>query len=220
MRTHERTRRWRGVLRIPAGGWLALVSFLTLVPGRAEAQEALKAGPESVEVAAQPAPPAEPEFKPGIPGLKMVDVRDHKQLWRDIEELQVRESGHGISIAEYRRQAIDKTSLFLGLEGAAADRFMVGASEEVAKLREAFLRTRRADAETGPGADPFSADLAAAAARLGDLLGQKPRHQLFLPDGKKWLLRLAFGPREDREAKEVKEAKETPEEPKAKSPKR
>jgi len=176
--------------------------------GRAEAQEASAAGPESVEPATQPAPPAEPEFKPGIPGLKMVDVRDHKQLWREIEELQARENGDRISIAEYRRQAIDKTSHFLGLEGAAADRFKVGAAEEVAKLREGFLRTRRAGAEIAEGIDPFSADLAAAAVRLSALLGQEPRHQLFLPDGKKWLLRLAFSPKEEKEAKETKEAQE------------
>ena len=150
---------------------------------------------------------AEPEFKPGIPGLKMVDVRDHKQLWREIDELQARESGDRISIAEYRRQAIEKTSRFLKLEGAAAERFTGGAAEEVARLREAFLHTRLPETESGVGADPFSADLAASVARLSALLGTEPRHQLFLPDGKKWLLRLAFSPRESKEKKEAEEAR-------------
>ena len=150
---------------------------------------------------------AEPEFKPGIPGLKMVDVRDHKQLWREIDELQARESGDRISIAEYRRQAIEKTSRFLKLEGAAAERFTGGAAEEVARIREAFLRTRLPETESGVGADPFSADLAASVARLSALLGTEPRHQLFLPDGKKWLLRLAFSPRESKEKKEAEEAR-------------
>ncbi len=144
----------------------------------------------------------EPEFKAGIPGLKMADVRDHKQLWRDLDEIQVRESGDRISAAEFRRQSIELTSRFLQFEGGAADRFALAAADEVAWLRRAFLKSRQNDASTASGGDPFSGDLSASASRLSAFLGDAPRHRLFIPDEKKWLLRLAFSPREKKEARE------------------
>ena len=95
--------------------------------------------PASVEGVPKPAqevvPPGttqaaktEPEFKPGIPGMKMVDVRDHKFLWREIKELQSWERSDRISVAEYRSKVIEKTAHFLELDGTTADEFATTAS--------------------------------------------------------------------------------------------
>ena len=151
--------------------------------------------------------PAEtPELKPGIPGLKMVDVRDHKHLWREIEELQTWERGDRISVAEYRVKVIEKTAQFLGFEEAAAKEFTTAASAAVAGLRESFRSSRRSDLDPIGSQAVLDAGLAAAEKRVNAQLGDQPRHRLFAPDCKKWLLKLAFGPSEAKEEKEGKGA--------------
>ncbi len=171
----------------------ALLPALFLVPCGAGAEEARAPAPQAVET--------EPEFRPGIPSLKMVDVRDHKLLWRDIEELQVWERGDRISIAEYRTKVIEKTAHFLGLDGAAADGFTAAAAAAVAAVRESFLHHPPIGGESGDVDSRFSSDLAAAVTRVSSLLRQEPRHRLFAPGCKKWLLKLAFGPGEAKEAR-------------------
>ena len=146
------------------------------------------------------------ELKPGIPGLKMADVRDHKHLWREIEELQVWEHGDRISVAEYRGKVIEKTAQFLGFEGAAAEGFTNAATQAVAGLRESFRASRQAGLDPAAAQEAFDSGLATAETRLTSLLRKEPRHDLFAPDCKKWLLRLAFGPSEAKEAREAKEA--------------
>jgi hypothetical protein len=178
-----------------AGAALAVLAALVLVARGAGAEEARSPAPEAASV----------EFRPGIPGLKMADVREHKLLWRDIEELQTWEARDRISVAEYRSKVIEKTVHFLRLEGAAADGFASAASEAVAAVRRSF-RERRADAKPGELEARLSSDLKGAVHRVSSLLRKEPRHQLFAPDCKKWLLRLAFGPREAKEAKEAKAA--------------
>ena len=140
----------------------------------------------------------EPVFTPGIPGVRMEDVRDHRFLWREIEELQLWERRDRISVAEYRSKAIEKTSHFLGLDGAAADEFAASASEAVATVRESFFQEHPRGVE-----NKFSSDLDAAATQVTSLLQEEPRHQLFAPECKKWLLKLAFGPGEAKEAREA-----------------
>ena len=150
----------------------------------------------------------EPEFEPGIPGLKMVDVRDHKFLWREIEELQIWERGDRITVAELRSKAIEKTAHFLELEGAEADEFITAAAEAVDGVRKSFRHRQPTGGETSGVAGQFSTDLGAATGRLTSLLQDEPRHRLFAPGCKKWLLKLAFGPREPKEAREAEEAKQ------------
>lgn len=150
---------------------------------------------------ATPAPADQPKFEPGIAGLMMVDVRDHKFLWREIDELQLWEHGNRISVAEFRTKAIEKTAHYLQLEGSAAAEFEATARSAVESVRTAF-KERRATPESSGVEGEFSAQLAAAAERLEGVLGEAPRHQLFAPESKKWLLKLAFGPRESKEAAE------------------
>jgi|CXWL01.1.fsa_nt_gi hypothetical protein len=159
---------------------------------------------------AQTTPAPAPEFKPGIPGLAMADVREHKHLWREIEELQTWERGDRISIAEFRAQVIEKTAQFLGYEGAVAGEFTAVAGQSVVALRESFKAGRATNLDPSDPVAPFAADLTGAVTRLNSQLRETPRHQLFGADLKKWLLRLAFGPSEAKEAKEAKEATEKP----------
>lgn len=147
---------------------------------------------------------AEPEFTPGIPGMKMVDVRDHKFLWYEIRQLQDWERTDRISVAEYRSKAIEKTAHFLELRGDAGKEFTAVAAEAVADVREAFRKNPPVGESTA-----FSSDLSAAVADMSSLLGEAPRHQLFAPECKKWLLKLAFGPKEAKEAKEAKQTQDT-----------
>ena len=170
--------------------------------------------PPAAKVAAKEAAPGtdgfsgpEPEFKAGIPGLKMVDVRDHKFLWREIDELQIWEHGERISVAEYRSKAIEKTAHFLELEGTEADAFVATAAEVVDGVRKSFRNRKVASAGTAGLSGRFSSDLAAAVTRLTSLLQDEPRHHLFAPGSKKWLLKLAFAPRESREAKGTSSAR-------------
>ena len=182
---------------------VALVTALILGPGVAFAEEA--GSPLVAGVAA-----AEPTFTPGIPGVKMVDVRDHKFLWREIDELQRWEHTERISIAEYRSKAIEKTVHFLQLDGAVGDQFVATASTAVAAVRTSF---RQHPPSGGDPEAPFSSDLATAVTRVSALLDEAPRHQLFAPHCKKWLLKLAFGPNERKEAKQATEAKQVQADP-------
>lgn len=142
---------------------------------------------------------AEPVFKPGIPGVKMQDVRDHKFLWREIEELQKWERLGRISVAEFRSKVIEKTAHFLELSRAAAEEFTAVASKSVENLRESYLQARQAGGNT-VGLEKFSGDLGSEVSRVTSVLQDNPRHQLFAPDCKKWLLKLAFGPAESKES--------------------
>ena len=152
---------------------------------------------------------AEPVFRPGIPGVKMVDVRDHRFLWREIEELQKWERGDRISVAEYRSKVIEKTAHFLGFGGATADEFAAVAAQAVAGLRESFLLMRRAGENPGALETRFSSDLPAGVSGVTSFLRGEPRHRLFAPECKKWLLKLAFGPSEAKEAMEAERAAPT-----------
>ena len=154
--------------------------------------------PSSAEVARSSAQEAEPTFRPGIPRMKMVDVRDYKFLWREIDELQKWERGDRISVAEYRSKVIEKTVHFLELGGAPADEFAASASEAVATIRDSFIQRRPRGVEA-----QFSSELRAAVTRVTSLLQKEPRHQIFAPECKKWLLKLAFGPGESKEAREA-----------------
>jgi hypothetical protein len=194
-----------GTTGVALAGCMAVVAAVILVPCWAGAEEARSSAQEAGPPGAKGSG-AEPEFRPGIPGLKIVDVRDHKFLWREIEELQIWERGDRISIAEYRSKVIEKTAHFLGLGGAAADEFAAAASGAVATIRESFHQTRRVDGDLSAAEAQFSADMSAAVARISSLLKKEPRHQLFAPDCKKWLLRLAFGPKEAKEAREAEKA--------------
>ena len=169
----------------------------------------LPASVEAVEAASPEAETDRPEpvFKPGIPGVQMVDVRDHRFLWREIEELQTWERSDRLSVAEYRSKVIEKTAHFLGLSGAAADEFTEAAFQAVARVRTAFQQKRLAERKASGAPPQFSTDLRTATTQVTALLKQEPRHQLFAPDCKKWLLKLAFGPREAKEAREAKAAK-------------
>lgn len=148
---------------------------------------------------------AEPVFRPGIPGVKMQDVRDYKFLWREIEQLQKWERGDRISVAEYRSKVIEKTAHFLEFSGAAVDEFAAAAAQAVAGVRESLQQMRRAGENPGDLDTRFSSDLRAAVSRVTSFLRDEPRHQLFAPECKKWLLKLAFGPREAKEDREEAE---------------
>lgn len=170
------------------------------VPAPSPGEEEPSSDREEGEPEAKQDSRAEPVFTPGIPGVKMEDVRDHKFLWREIEELQKWERGDQISIAEYRSKVIEKTAHFLGLGGVTADEFKAAAAEAVTNVRESFLRMRRAGENPGGLGTRFSSDLSAEVKRLAVFVQDEPRHHLFEPECKKWLLKLAFGPREAREA--------------------
>ncbi len=171
-------------------------------PAPSPAEESSSHAREAGSPGAQEDAGAEPVFRPGIPGLKMVDVRDHRFLWREIDVLQTWERADRISIAEYRSKVIEKTAHFLGLGEAAAEDFAAAASEAVAALRESFFQSGPAGENPGGAEARFPSDLRAAETRLTSLLGEEPRHRLFAPECKKWLLRLAFGPSEAKEASE------------------
>jgi hypothetical protein len=157
--------------------------------------------------ASAPDPSGGPTFEPGVPGLKMVDVRDYKFLWRELDQLQVWERGERITVAEYRDKVIEKTAHFLELEGAAADDFIARAADVVDSVRDSFARHQKPGPTHVGGGGGFSTDLSDAADQLASMLGDEPRHQLFAPECKKWLLKLAFGPKEAKEAREAREVK-------------
>lgn len=173
---------------------LLVLAALFVAHGAGAAQETAQAPP--------------PELKPGIPGLKMVDVREHSHLWREIEELQTWERSDRISVAEYRTKVIEKTVQFLGFEGAAAQELAAAAAGAVAGVRDSFRASRRADLDPAEGQAVLDAGLTEAVARVTAHLRKEPRHELFAPDCKKWLLKLAFGPSEAKEAKEARAGKE------------
>jgi hypothetical protein len=181
-------------------------------PGTAETlAAAAAASPAAEETEAHEASGPEPIFRPGIPGLRMVDVRDHKFLWREIDELQAWERGNRITVAEYRSKVIEKTAQFLGFTGPAAGEFAKTAFGAVAMVREAFFDRPQTGGETGGVEARFPSDLEEAVARLTSALDEdEPRHRLFAPEGKRWLLRLAFGPREAKEAREARQAEQAP----------
>ncbi|MEM7349251.1 MAG: hypothetical protein AAF657_00500 [Acidobacteriota bacterium] len=148
---------------------------------------------------------AEPEFKAGIPRLKMVDVRDHKFLWREIAELQIWERGERLTVREFRSKAIEKTAHYLELEGAEADEFVAAASEAVVQVREAF----RANKPVVGNENRFAEELESVKTHLASLLQDRPRHHLFEPGFTKWLLKLALGPKAAKEAREAEESRQT-----------
>lgn len=185
----------------------ALVAAVFVIPrdaGTAGAAEVPAPGSSASAAPSAGAPsPAEPAFKPGVPGLTTADVREHKTLWREFEELQKSEHSNRITIVEYRRRAIDRAAQFLQLRGAAAKDFTAAASGAVITINESFLKWRRTNGEAAAEEAQFSADLNAAVTRVGSLLKGEPRHRLFELDCRKWLLRLAFGPKAAKEAKEA-----------------
>ncbi|HEX4955357.1 MAG TPA: hypothetical protein VF017_18355 [Thermoanaerobaculia bacterium] len=146
------------------------------------------------------------EPTPRIPGLKMADVRDHEHLWREIGELQTWERSDRISIAEYRGKVIEKTAQYLGFEGAAAEQFTAVAKAAIDRVRVSFQAGRRPEVDPGDAHAQLTADLEGAATQVTATFRKEPRHELFAPDCKKWLLRLAFGPSEAKEAKEAEQA--------------
>lgn len=99
---------------------------------------------------------------------------------------------------------IEKTAHFLELSGKSALRFTRAASQAVVDVRASFHH-RREGGRTA-GGDRLAADLNKASARVTSHLQAKPRHRLFAPDTKRWLLKLAFGPQERKEAREVRAA--------------
>ena len=147
---------------------------------------------------------SEPVLKPGIPGLKMVDVRELKHLEHEIDELQSWESNNRLTVVEYRSKVVEKTATYLGFEGAKAEQFTAVANQSVAALREAFRRSRQPDADLVAANAQYAADLDAVVGQLAASLDSTPRHQLFAPEFKKWLYRLTFGPKESKEAQEAK----------------
>lgn len=157
--------------------------------------------------AAQEPAKTAPELKPGISGLKMADVREHSHLWREIGELQTWERSERISVAEFRSKVIEKTAQFLGFEGDAAQEFTTAAAGAVAGVRDSFRASRQPDLDPVEGQAVLDAGLTEAVARVTARLRKEPRHELFAPDCKKWLLKMAFGPSEAKEAKEAKVAK-------------
>ena len=175
------------------------------LPGGARAESKHSPVEEMATQDSQQHAPADRTFTPGIPGIQMLDVRDYKFLWREIEELQSWERGDRLSVAEFRSKVVEKTTQFLELRGPEADAFSRVSSEAVASIRESF-GTRHGGPDSAVGAS-FSSDLHVAVDRVGSLLGDAPRHQLFTPSCKKWLLKLAFGPSEAKEAREREEAR-------------
>jgi hypothetical protein len=157
----------------------------------------------------RPSSMTEPAFTPGIPGLKSEDVRDHKALWRQFDDLQRSEQSDRISIAEYRSKAIEQTADFLELRGAASNEFAAAASGAVTTIRESFLKWRQANGDGTVEEARFRSDMQEAVTRVTALLQNEPRHKLFATQCKEWLLRLAFGPTEPKEAKQAKRAKRT-----------
>ncbi len=145
----------------------------------------------------------EPTFERGIPGMEMVDVRDYKFLWREIEELQRWEYGQRITVVEFREKVVEKTAQYLELESEAAAEFVEKANTAVASVRDAFSRQQQPGPSQAGAGSGFSTELRATADELTSLLSDDPRHQLFRPEVKKWLLKLAFGPREAKEAREA-----------------
>lgn len=145
----------------------------------------------------------EPVFTPGIPGMTMKDVRDHKFLWHEIGELQNWEHDNRISIADYRNKAIEKTAHYLELDGKDNDKFVVTARETIAEVKQAIRENPPVN-----GNRVFESELNTAIAKMNSLLSDAPRHQLFEPEWKKWLLKLALGPNSRKEAKQAKEARQ------------
>ena len=145
----------------------------------------------------------EPVFTPGIPGMTMKDVRDHKFLWYEIGQLQSWEQTNRISVAEYRSKVIEKTAHYLKLEDSDNDKFVVTARETVGEVRDAFKKNPPVN-----GNNDFTADLDAAVDKMNALLTDAPRHQLIEPEWKKWLLKLAFSPKESKEAQQKKESQQ------------
>ena len=190
------TRPKRVGLVAATGMALGLVTTVAMHPRGAGTERA--ASP-----AANAASDDEPEFRSGIPGLKMADVRDYKLLWREIEELQQWRRAGRISVAEYRSKVIEKTAQFLGLGGSAADQFAAVASEAVSTIRESFFRRGRVDADFRVAEAEFYSDMRGGVTRVTSLLDEEPKHRLFAPECKKWLLQLAFGSSEAREAQQV-----------------
>lgn len=160
----------------------------------------------------------EPELKPGIPGLKMADVRDHNHLWREIEELQGWEVGNRISIAEYRNKAIEKTGQFLGFEGEAATSFASASMATVLALRDASRASSNPEISAEESDKIYREGLASAESRMNALLTDQPRHQVFKPKVRLWLLRLALGPDNREEDRENKAAANTTDSPSTASP--
>ena len=186
--------------------WVGLVAATGVALGlvTAVAMHPRGAGTErAASPAANAASGDEPEFRSGIPGLKMADVRDYKLLWREIEELQQWRRAGRISVAEYRSKVIEKTAHFLGLGGSAADQFAAVASEAVSTVRESFFRRGQVDADPRVAEAEFYSDMRGGVTRVTSLLGEEPKHRLFAPECKKWLLQLAFGSSEAREAQQV-----------------
>lgn len=194
---------------------LAVIATVMLVACEAGDKETQSAGQEAQSIAAESGSRPEPEFEPGIPGMKMVDVRDYKFLWRELDQLQIWERGDRLSVAEYRSKAIEKTAHFLELEGDAEEQFVAAASEAVVSLRESF-RQRQPSGRGNSGrkeevtfsSKMLSSGMDAAVNQVTLLLHDEPRHRLFAPECRKWLLKLAFGPSEAKEAREVKEAQQ------------
>ena len=182
-----------------------LLTALLAAHGAGAAQGPAPAAPPAEAKAASE---AAPELTPGIPGLKMADVRDHRHLWREIEELQTWERADRISVAEYRSKVIEKTAQFLGFKGSAGQEFTTAAAGAVAGVRDSFHAGRRPEVDSAEGQAMFDTGLDEAVARLTAHLRKEPRHELFAKDVKKWLLKLAFGPSEAKEAREAKEAQE------------
>ena len=145
----------------------------------------------------------EPVFKPGIPGMTMKDVRDHKFLWFEIGQLQDWERTNRISVEEFRNKYIEKTAHYLELEGRDNDKFVVTARETVGEVRAAFKKNPPINDN-----NKFTEDLDAAVSKMNALLSDAPRHQLFEPEWRKWLLKLAFGPKESKEAQQTNEAQQ------------
>jgi hypothetical protein len=127
---------------------------------------------------------------PEIPGLLMRDVRDLEYLWDGIRTLERLRQQRRIDTEEYRYKVIELSAEYLQIQGDAADEFAQVVGEEIAAVRESFLRMRRG----AVGYPTFRADMDAAEKRLSALLEGKPRHALFEPECGKWLRRLALGP--------------------------
>lgn len=181
---------------VAAASWIVLLGIST--------------GPlQSAESTAPTSPPAaEPELKPGIPGLKMADVRDHNHLWRELQELQEWEVDNRLSIADFRTKSIEKTAQFLGFEGAEAERFSSVSMETLTSLRAASRASKDAKLSMVESEEIYKAGLDSAVVRMQGLLQDKPRHQVFEPKLKLWLLKLALGPSDAEEQREAKAAQE------------
>lgn len=205
MTTHRKSAIATGVALVALVA--AIVAAVFVIPrgaGTAGAAEVTVPGASASAAPSAEAPSsAEPAFKPGVPGLKTADVREQKTFWREFEELQKSERSNRITIAEYRSRAVGGAAQFLQLRGAAAKDFEAAASGAITTINASFLRWRRTNGEAAAEEAQFHADLDAAVTRVRSLLKDEPRHRLFEPDCRKWLLRLAFGPKAAKEAKEA-----------------